>query len=231
VAIDRCRQLLVGADRGGEARVLTFLGGLEAMCGRFDDARRLVAAARALHEDLGQFSAAEANCGTVAGRIEVLAGDYAAAEAVLRATCAALERMGNRAYLATRSAELADVLWMQGRDEEADKWTGRSEELGASDDIPTQLVWRCVRAKLLARRGDPAEAERLVREAIQLSERTDALDEQAKARLDLAQVLKLDGRGAEVAEAVERAIELYKRKGNTAAAKRARVLLSELTLA
>ena len=231
VAIDRCRQLLVGADRGGEARVLTFLGGLEAMRGRFDDARRLVAAARALHEDLSQFSAAEANCGTVAGRIEVLAGDYAAAEAVLRATCAALERMGNRAYLATRSAELADVLWMQGRDEEADKWTGRSEELGASDDIPTQLVWRCVRAKLLARRGDPAEAERLVREAIQLSEQTDALDEQAKARLDLAQVLKLDGRGAEVAEAVERAIELYKRKGNTAAAKRARVLLGELTLA
>jgi DNA-binding SARP family transcriptional activator len=230
-AIDRCRQLLVGADRSGEARVLTFLAGLEAMQSRFDDARRLVANARKLHEDLGQLAAAEANCGTVAGRIEMLAGDYVAAEAILRATCAAFERTGNRAYLATRAAELADVLWLQGRDDEAEKWVGRSAELGASDDIPTQLAWRCVQGKLLARRGDGDKAEGLVREAIELSEQTDALDEQANARVDLAHVLTIDGRPAEAVEAAESAVDLFDRKGNRAAARRARGLLAELAVA
>jgi DNA-binding SARP family transcriptional activator/predicted ATPase len=230
-AIERCGRLLVGSDRSGEARVITFLGGLEAMRGRFDEARRLVSAAKKLHEDLGQSAAAETNCGTVAGRIEVLAGDYVAAEAILRGTCEALEKMGNRAYLSTRAAELADVLWLLARDDEAEPWVERAMELGASDDIPTQLTWRCVRAKLLARRGDSAAAEALARDAIGLSEHTDALDEQAKARLAAAHVLRLNGRQVDAGEAVDEAIALFDRKGNQAAAGHARALLTDLALA
>jgi DNA-binding SARP family transcriptional activator len=227
-AVERCRGLLAGTSRGGEAAVLTFLGGLEGMRGRFDAARGLVAKARQLYEELGQTSAAEANCGTVAARVEVLAGEHGEAEEILRKSCAALERMGNRAYLATRAAELAEVLWTRGLDGEAEDWVSRAVELAASDDITTQLFWRCVRGKLLARHGADAEAERVVREAIRLSDATDALNYQARAQLDLAQVLGIAGRVAEASAAATVAIELLDRKGNVAAVNGARALLEEL---
>jgi DNA-binding SARP family transcriptional activator len=225
-AIERCDRLLSGTGGGGEAAVLTFLGGLEGMRGRFDEARRLVAKGRRRYEELGQAFVAETNCGTVGAKVEVLAGEHAAAEAILRTTCATLERIGNRAYLATRSAELADVLWVGGQDDEAEEWVARAIELGASDDVPTQVAWRCARAKLLARRGESAAAERLVREAIGLSNTTDALDEQARAHLDLAQVLGIAGRASEAAAAVGTAIGLFDRKGNLAGSERARALLA-----
>jgi tetratricopeptide (TPR) repeat protein len=224
-ATDRCRRLLSETSRGGEATVLTFLGGLEAMRGSFAEARRLVGMARRLYEELGQMSAAEANCGPVAANIEVLAGEHAEAEAILRTTCANLERLGNRAYLATRAAELADVLWTRGHDKETADWISRAIELGASDDIPTQIIWRRVRAKLLAQSGESAEAEGLAREAIQLSDTTDALDYQALTRLDLSRVLGFAGRTLEASAAAEAAIELFDRKGNAAASERARALV------
>ena len=227
-ATDRCRQLLAETSRGGEAAVLTFLGGLEAMRGEFEEARGLVAKARRLYEALGQSSAAEANCGAVAAAVELLDGERLAAEEILRKSCAALERMGNRAYLATRAAELADVLWARGQDDEAEEWVSRAIELGASDDITIQLFWRCVRGKLLARCGRDGEGESLVREAIHLADATDALNYQARAHLDLAQVLAIAGRTVEASAAAEAAINLFDRKGNAAASKRARALLVEL---
>jgi DNA-binding SARP family transcriptional activator/tetratricopeptide (TPR) repeat protein len=226
-AIDRCRRLLASTSRGGEAATFTFLGGLEAMGGQFEAARQLVAKARRLYEALGQTSAAEANCGTVAARIEVLDGEHVAAEDILRKSCAALEHMGNRAYLATRAAELADVLYARGRDDEAEEWVSRAIELAASDDITTQLFWRCVRGKLLARRGMDGEGESLVREAIHLADATDALNYQARAHLDLAQVLGIAGRVVEASAAAEASIELFDRKGNAAASQLARTVLEE----
>src|SRR5262249_43470843 len=46
-AIDRCEEMLAEPEleRGGQATVLTMLGGLEAMLGRFDRARELVGTA------------------------------------------------------------------------------------------------------------------------------------------------------------------------------------------
>jgi hypothetical protein len=48
-----------------------------------------------------------------------------------------------------------------------------------------------VRAKVLARRGEHAEADRLAREAVALSDETDQLDTQGDAYADLAEVLEL----------------------------------------
>jgi tetratricopeptide (TPR) repeat protein len=226
-AVNRSRRLLAETTAGRGA-VLAYLGGLESMRGHFDEARGLLAKARWLHEELGQAVVAEVNCGGVAARIEMRAGEYAAAEEILRANCANLERMGNRAYLATRATELAEVLWTRGDEKGAENWVSRAVELGASDDIPTQLSWRCVRGKLLARRGDPFEAEQLVRDAIRLSDTTDALNHQARARLALAQVLGIGGRPGEASAAGRAAIELFERKGNLAAADQARALVEVL---
>ena len=230
-AIARCGRLLDGAGRGGEAAALNFLGGLEGMRGQFDEARGLVAKARRLYDELGQPFVAEVECGTVAATLEILAGAPAAAEEILRTSCAALERLGHRAYFATRAAELAEVLCTRGRDDEAEDWISRAIEFGASDDITTQLFWRCVRGKLLARRGEGAEAEQLVHEAIRLSETTDALNYQARAHLDLAQVLGRAGRAAEASAEAGAAIELFERKGNIAAAEQARALHAEFAVA
>ncbi|HEU5213987.1 MAG TPA: BTAD domain-containing putative transcriptional regulator [Gaiellaceae bacterium] len=229
-AIERCNGL-AATSSAGDAAVFTFLGGLEAMRGQFDDARQLVSKARRLYTDLGMAAAAEANAGTIAAQVEVLAGEHAAAEEILRATCASLERMGDLAYLATRAAELANVLWHRGCDLEAEDWVSRALELGASDDIPTQILWRCAAGKLLAHRGEVAEAQRLVGDAIRLSDTTDALNYQARARLDLARVLGIASRLVEASAAAEAAIEIFDRKGNVAEAERARALLAEFAVA
>jgi len=227
-AIRRCRSLLTGGDLAGRANVMAPLGGLEAMRNRFKEARSLIAEARSLYEQLGQASTAEANCGSVAARIELLAGDASAAERIFRSTCDGLERVGDQAYLATGAAELADVLLLQERDQEADHWCLLAEQLGASHDVLTQVLWRSVRARLLARQGDSSSAEQLARIALGLAEDTDDVSHRAKVQLDLAEVLRLAARPQEAGEAVEQAIELFERKGNIVAAKRSRALLSEL---
>jgi tetratricopeptide (TPR) repeat protein len=198
------------------------------MRGRFGEARRLMARARDLYRELGQVSTAEANCGAVAARIELEAGDYAAAEQVLRSTCQALELAGDRAYLATAAAELANVLCLCGQFDEAGEWCSLAAELGATDDIITQAFWRTARARLLVQDGKLSDAEELAREAVRLMEETDALTAKAGFLLDMAAILQAAGKPGEAVEAVQRAIELFDRKGNVVGAKRARGQLAEM---
>jgi ATP/maltotriose-dependent transcriptional regulator MalT len=199
------------------------------MRGRFGEARRLVARARTVYEQLGQHALAEINCAPIEARIELLAGDAGAAERTLRASCDALQRMGGVSYLATRTAELGDALCELEQYDEAEHLSRRAEELGAKDDVLTQLLWRSLRARVVARDGRLVDAEALSLEAQQLAEGTDALNSHAKVLLDRAEVLRLRGKRHEAGEAVVRAIELFDRKGNAVAAKRAHSLLAEPT--
>jgi tetratricopeptide (TPR) repeat protein len=209
--------------------VLPPLGELEAMRGRFVEGRRLVARARNIYEQLGQHALAEINCAPIEGRIELLAGDAAAAQATLRASCDALERMGGASYLATRAAELGDALCELEQYDEAEHLSRRAEELGAKDDILTQLLWRSLRARVVARGGRLVEAQALSLEAHHLAEETDALNSRAKVLLDRAEVLRLAENRREAVEALTQAVELFERKGNVVAARRAQALLAEPT--
>jgi tetratricopeptide (TPR) repeat protein len=214
-----------------EANVIAPLADLEAMRGRFAEARKLIAQARTLYDELGQTLAAEANCGLVWGRIELLAGDVAAAEQAFRSSCRTLERTTDQAYLATGAAELADVLCLQQRFGEAEEWCLLASKLAASDDVLIQGLWRATWAKLLMRKGEFGEAEALAREAVALLDGTDGLNRRAKAMLDLADISCSAGRPGEAGETVEAAAELFERKGNIVEAKRARALLAELAVA
>jgi class 3 adenylate cyclase len=120
------------------------------------------------------------------------------------------------------------ALFALDRLDEAYAWTGRAEELGASDDAFTQLVWRQVRAKVLARRGQHAESERLAREAVAIGEGTEFVSGQGDANADLAEVLLLAGRVEEAAEALEVALARYERKGNVVMVERMRDRLEGL---
>jgi tetratricopeptide (TPR) repeat protein len=195
---------------------------LEAMRGRFDTARDLIAEANALSEELGIVAASGVN----AGEIELLAGDLPAAERVLRAVCETLERRGDWGHLASTAPLLADALHAQGRGSEAAPLIDLAARWTLADDTDAQVGLLRVRANLLAHQGDLDEALRLAQEATELSGQTDYLNHHAKALTDLADVLELAGRREEAAAAVEQALALYERKGNLVMAERTRKLLT-----
>ena len=89
----------------------------------------------------------------------------------------ALEEMGDKAFLSTTAAYLAQAVYAQGRDEEASRYTEISEELASRDDLLTQVIWRSARAGFLARQGRLEEAEALAREAVRMAESTDFVND------------------------------------------------------
>ena len=123
---------------------------------------------------------------------------------------------------------LAQVVYAQGRADEAEQITRRAEELSDPDDVEPQALWRSVRAKVLADRDRDEEAEQLAREAVRLMRTTDAPGMQADALLDLAEVLRRAARPEEASAVAAEAKGLYEIKGNKAAAARAAALLDAL---
>jgi tetratricopeptide (TPR) repeat protein len=221
-AIARCEQLLVDNTVGpaSEANVLVFLGGLLAMRGDFEAARAEVARAREIFDELGQLGPAAALCGGVGGAIEVLAGDWEAAEQILLESCESLQRARLNSTFATRAGELAAAIYAQGRFAEADAWTRAAEDAAAEDDLDARLAWLPVRAKLLARSGEHDDAANTARAAVNDVQNTDALNKRAGVLLDLADVLRLVGRECETPELIEQARRDFAQKGNLAGADR-----------
>jgi ATP/maltotriose-dependent transcriptional regulator MalT len=129
--------------------------------------------------------------------------------------------MGEVSELSTTAVLLADVVYIQGRYDEAEELTRVAEKLGSQDDLITQMLWRSVRAKILARRGSMPLAEQLAREAAAMCAGTDQLHYNADVFMNLAEVLELDGHADAAKEMVERAVRLYTAKGNIVSAKRA----------
>jgi ATP/maltotriose-dependent transcriptional regulator MalT len=158
----------------------------------------------------------------------MLAGDFAAAELRLRRGYEAYEAMGEKAVRSTTAALLAEAILAQGRYDEADWFSKLSEELAEPDDLTTQILWRDVRAKLLAAHGRFDDAERLAREAVTLAEETDFVNYHADALVDLATVLESGGHTTEASAIIADAIRLYEQKGNTVSADAARAHLDML---
>ena len=109
------------------------------------------------------------------------------------------------------------------------EFTRISEELASADDVTAQVPWRATRGKVLARRGALAEGEQLIREAVAIAEKTDWLWLLADALMDRAEVNLAAGEPRQAVNAVERALELYERKGIVPSAARASALLETLT--
>ncbi len=227
-AIRRCQEIVAGSrgDRLVEAGVARYLALLEARRRHFDDARALAGQARAVYEELGMELLAWAASTLSYGEIGLLAGDYQASERELRAGAAALEQMGERGYLSSVSAFLAEALYGLGRVDEAEDAARRSLACASEDDIWSQALSRGTLAKVLARRGALVEAETYGREAVRLVEGTEALDLRGTALLDLADVLLRAGRGDEAAARAGEALEVFERKENDVSAGRARALIT-----
>jgi tetratricopeptide (TPR) repeat protein len=200
-----------------------------AMIGEFAEARAILAELRAQLTDRGSTILLALLTGHVAVDVELLAGDPAAAAELAEEGCRLLAQAGDQSWLSTVLGKLAQAQYQLDRLDKAMGSAARAAELGASDDAVTQMLWRQVTAKVLARRGEPIEAERLAREAIAIGAETHMLDCFGDAHADLAEVLILGGRTNEAQLALQHALALYERKGNLTLAARARTRLASLT--
>jgi tetratricopeptide (TPR) repeat protein len=214
-------------QHAGHPIALTQQAMLEAMRGNFDEARTLVRAAEAAAEDFGQRLWLAAG-GMAAWQVETLAGDDAAAEVAVRRSCELLEELGEFGYRWVAVAELAASLFALDRLDDAEELAQAAEEHTSSDDVAAQMLWRQVRAKILARRGAFEPAEQLARDAVSLAESTDMLNMHADALADLAEVYRLGRRIEEARQQLERALGLYEEKGNVIAVARVRRRVEEL---
>ena len=161
--------------------------------------------------------------------VEMLADDPAAAAEIGEEACKLLDEQGEKALLSTAAGRLGQALYALDRLDEAEAWAGRAAEVGASDDAMTQMLWRQVRAKVLARRGQLAEGERLAREAVAIGEETDMLNFQGDAYADLGEVLIVAGKPNEAVAALEQAVERYELKGNVPSTRRAQARLAGIS--
>jgi ATP/maltotriose-dependent transcriptional regulator MalT len=188
------------------------------MRGEIDRAAELHRRGYALSEQLGALPAGEGALNWA--DTELLRGDPQAAERLLRRAFETLDRAGETAILASVAAALADALHLQGRDDDAWLYGTISQRAADSDDIGAQAAWRANRARILAGRGDAAQAEDLARQAVTLTHGTDDLNLSAHALMTLADVLA-DRAPDDAAAAAAEAVALYERKGNVVAKRRA----------
>jgi tetratricopeptide (TPR) repeat protein len=226
--VERCEAIVAGAleDRRTQGLVMSLLSGLRAMQGDFTAARDLYTRARLTLEEFGR-SVVAASTSQQSCRVELLAGDPAAAERELRRDFDELSEMGERYFLSTAAGELARAVYAQGRYTEAEKLTRVAEGLSADDDVTSQALWRSVRAKALARRRQDGDAQELAREAVELLEGTDALILQADALEDFAEVLTLLGQPGARGYLTE-ALGCLKRKGDGVSVERIHASLRAL---
>jgi tetratricopeptide (TPR) repeat protein len=227
-ALRRCDRLLkaVKDHPESEAFVLGALSCLRAFEGRFDEARALLARRSETLNDLGLVMI-EAWGSYADGWVEMLAGDAAAAEGLLRPGYETLEELGATASLQVVGSHLAQAVCMQGRFEEAERLALAVEQLDPASVVEVAFA-RSARAKAIAALGRVEEGEGLAREAVALVDQTDFPIDRADARMDLAEVLLLASRPNEAAEVLQEALRLYEQKGNLVSAERTRELLAEL---
>lgn len=199
-----------------------FLG----MLGRFDEAHRLL---DGVADHVAELGVARFQTSLAVRRFDVarLEGDAVRAEALARDVCETAEATAVLNNFMLFCCNLAQALLGLGRDDEAEQWLARGRETAPSDEPLPQMLWRQMRGKVLARRGELDEGERLAREAVALGAETDMLNAHADALIDLAEVLALSGQNAR--PELEKALALYERKGNLVMTERMRSTLAELT--
>jgi tetratricopeptide (TPR) repeat protein len=191
---------------------LSALGLAQAQAGDFESARKNQSASVAILRELGH-TLPLALRGFPEGICELLAGEPARAELVLRESCDALERIGESARLSTLVCWLGEAFYELDRVEDAQSQAVRAEQLGAPDDLETQILWRRLRAKVRARQGRAAEAAALGREAVAIAEQTQGLVWQADALSDLGEVLEMAGEWSNALQVTREALRRYERKG------------------
>ena len=227
--IARCERLRAEApgNRIVERAVLPALAGLSAMTGDFDGARQRLVEHGRLCDELGlRLDAAEG--AIVAGWVELLGREPAAAEAALAAAVTDLQAMGERSNLGMAAALLGQARYHLGRQPEAIAATKVAESAAAPDDLGTQIAWRIARSCATVASGDVTEGRRLADEAARLAGQTDSLELRGQAQAALAAADLARGETALARAAFEKAVTAFERKGDVVSVAAARAQLEML---
>jgi predicted ATPase/DNA-binding SARP family transcriptional activator len=230
-AIARGEQLLehVSAEAWAKAGLHMGLAELYAQAGRIADARAAISRALSAHARAGaKISTAVATA--AAGEIEMIAGDAAAAEQLLRQGCDALRATREHSwFLPSTLPNLAEALYAQGRLDEAEQVTEETQALAPAGAFDTQARWRATRAKILARRGQHTAARQFANEAETIAAPTSWTTLQAQVLEAKAEVARLADATAEAETCLRKALDLHQQRRASALADRARAALARLT--
>jgi predicted ATPase/class 3 adenylate cyclase len=226
----RCQELLERAqqDKKAMSTALFVQAEFEAGMGRFEEAREHIARAKVLLQEVAATVWMAGPLAQFTGLVELWAGDPIAAERELRWGYETLSEIGEMGWLPTVVDILAESLYVQGRYNDAEALTKTSEETAGTEDLYSQVLRRAVLARVLARGGRLEEAERVARESVAISEKTDFVQLRARAFMALGEVLQLAGRSPEARAALEEAGKLFEMKGYAMGARRAADLLEAL---
>ena len=213
-AVLRCEGML--ADAGGNqvlgANIAAALVGLLGMRGAFDDARERARLAEEIYLEL-DLQLAFAGLTQVTGPMELLAGDPAAAERELQRGLDILEPSGADGY---QEALLAEALYGQGRLDEAERHARTAEAHAPADNVQAQVAWRGVRAKLGPRSRRSGRTRSAVKPSRSPSRRTRRTCSPTRSPTSRRVARRREDAAA---DATRRALDLYERKGNVAAAR------------
>jgi len=205
-----------------ESFILPVLAVLEAMEGRFDDARALLEQARVAREEFPALGSVATSWAQMAGDVEFLAGRPERAAEILTDACAELRATGDVEWLASNGAALAEAQYRLGRYAEALSTSEDALATGPPEHQTSKAVGRRVRAKALARLGRDAEAVAAAVEAIEFLEGTDVLDEWGETFAAAAEVYMLVGDAEAARAARDQALTCFEQKGNVVSAARIR---------
>ena len=221
--VEECLRWLAEHPEVERRSVLPFRDRLLAMVGSFDEAHRLLDEAADRVAELGVVRF-QTHLAMRRFDVAMLEGDPAGAETAARDACETAEATDTLANFMWHCCALGRALLELARDDEAEHWVERGRETAPSEEPLPQMLWHQARGRVLARRGELQEGERLGREAVALGAETDMLNAHADALLDLAEVLTLAGRDPRAS--LEQALALYERKGNLVMAERTRSRLA-----
>jgi tetratricopeptide (TPR) repeat protein len=184
-----------------------------AATGDADAARQATAGVRALFAQLPGFVSQLAESDTLAAAIELEAGAIGAAEGFYRRALDVLEERGHALWWRAAAIGLADMLVDVNRDAEARALLDEVERRGLKWGARPQSRYLQARAKAAMSAGETQQALDHAREAVDVLANVHALQNEARAREVLGELMAQAGdvHGARVELAIAR--DLYAAKG------------------
>ena len=159
------------------------------------------------------------------GIIELLEDNPISAERTLRDGYERLDKLGALSARVTHATLLAEALSRLDRDDDALEILDVADEIVQADDFDAQVRSGSVRARISARQGRLAEADRLSSVVLETIAATDAIVLHGEALLSRAEVLRASGSNKEAEAALREALKLFEQKENVVQAEQTRALL------